>query len=239
MDDQRYKKSLGTVQEFPEAAEHDLENDSEETTSSEWENPDLTDYNNTVAELHQVQSTNKDHRRRRRGHNRDFKGVVITALLHLCRKVDVIQQQLDEITECWSTGRRASASTVPRCPLQSPLTTLTEFDAFEKALAQDSYLHQLIAYLEVLGGDTARNLVKRMMQILFARPLLNQFNMNGRYGRLNFRMTRSYAILEEVFSRWNVGRGSTQLDFEKAVRSFLKVAVTAAGRWRRKGTQFP
>ncbi|BHF71915.1 hypothetical protein SprV_0401497600 [Sparganum proliferum] len=92
----------------------------------------------------------------------------------------------------------------------------------------------LMAFLQTLGGNTARYFVKRQLRSLFANSLLPEFNLNGRYSKRNFRQTNTFKMLQNVYRGWSTGRPLTLLYIEKSVRSTLKSAVTAASVRRRR-----
>ncbi|BHF66902.1 hypothetical protein SprV_0200992500 [Sparganum proliferum] len=130
--------------------------------------------------------------------------------------------------------RRPSVSTLPTNPLPSPLELMSDLDTFEENLLIGDFRQEMMAFLQTLGGNTARDFVKRQFRSLFANSLLPGFNLNGRYLKRNFRQTNTFKMLQDVYRGWSAGRPLTLLDSEKCVRSTLKSAVTVSVRRRRQ-----
>ncbi|KAL7056975.1 hypothetical protein AAHC03_019277 [Spirometra sp. Aus1] len=147
------------------------------------------------------------------------------AIADICNHLRAIEADIQQLR---LMSRGPPVLTVPTCPLPSPLELMSDFDAFEEHLLIGDFRRATMAFLQTLGGETARDFVKRQMRSLFASTLLPGFNLNGRYSKRNFRHTNTFKMIQDVYRVWSAGRTLTLLDFEKAVRSVLKSAVTAA-----------
>ncbi|BHF66903.1 hypothetical protein SprV_0200992600 [Sparganum proliferum] len=101
--------------------------------------------------------------------------------------------------------RRPSVSTLPTNPLPSPLELMSDFDTFEENLLIGDFRQEMMAFLQTLGGNTARDFVKRQFRSLFANSLLPGFNLNGRYLKRNFRQTNTFKMLQDYYELDAVG----------------------------------
>ncbi|VDN36885.1 unnamed protein product [Dibothriocephalus latus] len=111
------------------------------------------------------------------------------------------------------------------CPVPSPMSSLEEFDSFEGKLRDKQFRQQTVAFLRTLGGWRVRDFVKRLLEPLFTSRLLANFNLTGQFGRRNFRRTRAYVLLEDVFRKWAEDHHYAHpQDFETAIRSLLRSA---------------
>ncbi|BHF81138.1 hypothetical protein SprV_0702426800 [Sparganum proliferum] len=93
--------------------------------------------------------------------------------------------------------RGPPVSAGPTCPLPSPLELMSDFDTFEENLLIGDFRQEMMAFLQTLGGETARDFVRRQMRSLFVSTLLPGFNLNGRYSKRNFRHTNTFKMIQD------------------------------------------
>ncbi|VDN42321.1 unnamed protein product [Dibothriocephalus latus] len=146
-------------------------------------------------------------------------------------KINALQEQtndklsaLEETVKQLTTAPARMTSWDAECPLPSPIRTMDDLDSFEENLKDKDYRQQAVAFLRTLGGAKVLDFVKRIFEPLYSNHLLSQFNTTGTHNRRNFRQTRSFALLEEVFVTWTVQHHAHTEDLLRAVRTHLKSA---------------
>nr|VZI49234.1 unnamed protein product [Spirometra erinaceieuropaei] len=105
------------------------------------------------------------------------------------------------------------------------MATLQELDVFTCALSDSAFRQQLISYLASFGGETVSVFADRIFSALFADAITNQLTFYGRpQGKRAFFGSTAYALVIDVFTMWNVDRGSDRQQLEKAFRIAFRKA---------------
>lgn len=100
--------------------------------------------------------------------------------------------------------------------------SVEELQALEDELANPSYFTEVVKQCARIGGDNKRGMVNNLISRFMTKNLMCQYNMLGHRGKLPFRKTKLYNVIQDsVLKRFSDSNAS---EIHSMVASKLRFA---------------
>ncbi|XP_064463112.1 uncharacterized protein LOC135374028 [Ornithodoros turicata] len=147
--------------------------------------------------------------------------VVCSKTRQVLKKLLILRLALQQQNDILS--KLPLGSTVPDVPLlvQEPFDTVEALETFESKLTKDTD-KQLVQELSVLGGNTLKICIKRILSYIMTDKVAKAYSWEGGKGNLRFVELRLADILSAAVRSHSKFSEATNFDVEKEVKECLR-----------------
>ncbi|KAL8610415.1 hypothetical protein ACOMHN_035132 [Nucella lapillus] len=128
----------------------------------------------------------------------------------------------------------AGEPSLPEGMADMPLVTVHDMDSFEKNLADIEKKNRVIRYLALIGGDTPKEIVRRVLTHVMHQELVVLYTWQGTPQKKSFMNLLLCNVLKKVVRENPSTKAATDKEIDFAVREFFRTASDRNGGRKRR-----